>query len=76
MRESQNDQDAPHDARCHGQEVSPILPLHALDFDEPEVGLVHERRGLNSLAGALVPHGALRDALQLFVNERNKLVQG
>ena len=47
------DEDAAHDLRRDAEEVRPVLPAHVLPVDQPQVGLVDERRR---------PAGCARDA--------------
>ena len=51
---------------------------HATAFavDQPEIGLVDERRGLEAVARALSRHAAPRDAVKLPVDERNQPLEG
>ena len=69
-------EDAPHQPRGHREEVGPVLPVDVLDVDQPEVGLVHQRRGLQAVPAALARQAAPRDPAQFIVYERNQLVEG
>ena len=44
------DEDAPHDARRHGEEVRAIVPGNGFPVDQPDVRLVDEGRGLEAVA--------------------------
>jgi hypothetical protein len=50
------DQKAAHHPRPDGDEVGPALPARAGLVDQLEVGLVHERGGLEGVSGALAAH--------------------
>ena len=52
-----------------------VLPPDLVRVDEPHVGLVDERRGLERVAGALAPHVAAREAAHLVVDERDEGVE-
>ena len=56
--------------------MRPVLPLDVFDVDEPQVGLVDERRGLKRVAGPLVAHVPSRNPAQLVVDERDELIEG
>ena len=68
-------QNAPHEARGHREEVHAILPLDLLDFDQPEIRLVDERRGLKRMPDAFVAHVAPRDTAQFLMDERQQLIE-
>ena len=53
----------------------PILPPDPLHIDETHVGLVHERRGLQAVTGALPRHATPRNPTQLVVHKRHELVE-
>jgi transposase len=55
--------------------VDPVLPVHQAGIDQPQVGLVDERRRLQALAGMLAAQAATRDLPQLVVHERHKLAK-
>jgi hypothetical protein len=46
-----------------------ILPPHIARIDQPLVSLVDQSGGLQGVAGALSPHTAMREAVQLLINE-------
>ena len=45
--------------------MRPVLPIHLSDVDQTDIGLVHERRGLEAVTDALPSHAALRDPMKL-----------
>ena len=67
------DQDLPHRPRGDPDEVAFVVPRRARTR-QPEVGLVHERRGLKGLARPLAAHEGPRQAPQLVVHLRRQLV--
>jgi hypothetical protein len=69
------DQDSPHDLRAHGHEMHPIVPVDALYVDQPEVRLVHERRRLQRMTGALVSHIAVGEVAQLVMEQSGQPIQ-
>jgi hypothetical protein len=52
------------------------LPVHAVQLDEPEVGLVHEIGGLEAVAGALPAQVAGGQSAQLLVDEGKEPCRG
>ena len=62
------DEDTPHRARRHGEEVGPILPLHAIELDQPEVRLVDERGRLQRVAVTFVAQVPSSQVMQLMVH--------
>ena len=70
------DQDPAHQSRRHREKVRTVLPLDALDVDEPQVRLVHESRGLQTVPEALAGHAPSSDALQLAVDVRDQRIEG
>jgi hypothetical protein len=69
------DQDAPHQLRRYREEVRPVLPRHALQVHQPQVRLVDQRRGLQSVPAALAAHEVAGQAPKLFVNDGRELVE-
>ena len=51
LRPREVHQDPTHQPRRNGEEVRAILPLHAADVDQPQVGLVDEGSGLEQWSG-------------------------
>ena len=66
---------APHGLRGDGEEVRAVLPTHAALVNESHVSFVDERGGLQSVVGALAAHVAVREPVQLLLNEREQLVE-
>ena len=68
-------QDAPHGLGGGGEEVAPVVPASVIrGANQPKVGLVHESRGLEGLAGFL-PSETLGGQLpQLVVDQRQELL--
>src|SRR5271157_88468 len=52
-----------------------ILPLHALIIHQAHVGLIHQGRRLEAMAGALAFHVAPRQAAQLVIDDRRQPVE-
>jgi hypothetical protein len=69
------DQDPPHGARGHRHEVRLVLPRD-VGVDQTEVGLVHERAGLQRVIGAFRFESPAGDPRQLVVDERKQAVEG
>jgi hypothetical protein len=68
-------QDPPHRLCRRREEVPPAIPvLGFLHVHEPDVCLMHERRGLQSLAGLLLGHHLGRQLAQLIVDQRQELL--
>lgn len=68
------DEDAAHDLRCYGYEVSAALPLQMLlASNQLHVRLIDQRGGLQSVIGTLAGHVAHRDAMELGINERDQV---
>ena len=70
------DEHSAHQPGGHGKEVGTVLPLYAPDIDQPDVNLVHERRGLEHVVRTFAGHVPLCDALQLAVHEREQFLDG
>ena len=70
------DQDPAHDPRCDAKEMRSILPIRAALVDETDVGLVHERGGLQGVVRPLVAKLACGDAAKLRIDEREQLIEG
>ena len=66
----------PHEPSRHREKVRAILPPDATNINEPEVGLVDERRGLENVARTFASHLPLCQATQFVVHEREQLLQG
>ena len=66
------DEDAAHGLRRHRKEMGAVLPLHALVVDQPHVGFVDQRRGLQAVAGALALHVVVRQTVEFVVHDRRQ----
>jgi hypothetical protein len=64
-------QNLTHQARTNAKELSSVFPVHVPAVDQPRVGLVDERRGLERVATRLARHVAMRHAMQLLVDIRS-----
>ncbi len=53
-----------------------VLPLDPAGIDEPKIGLVYQRAGLKRVSGPFAHHVYVREAVQLVVDQRDKLAQG
>jgi hypothetical protein len=62
-------EDAPHQSGGHREKVRPILPVHALRIDQPQVSLVDEGSGLEAVARSFTAHAPSGDPLQLVVDK-------
>lgn len=69
-------EDSPHQPRGDSQKVRAVLPVHMFDVNQFDVGLVDERRGLQAVTRALIPHTTAGDLMKLTLNERDEAVQG
>jgi hypothetical protein len=78
-------QDSPHGFRCRGEEMPAIgksfLPtavggVSLTTLYKPQIGFVHERRGIQRVARCFAGHVASRQLAQLVVNQRQKLCSG
>jgi len=58
--------------RRHREEMSAILPLHALIAHEAHVSLIHQRRRLQALAWTLASHVAARQSVELLIHDRGQ----
>jgi hypothetical protein len=56
--------------------VTPVLPLHALDVEQLDVGLVDECRRVEGVAVPLAPEVRVRSPPEVVVNLGEQLVQG
>src|SRR5207244_2535146 len=63
------DEDAAHELRRHREEMGPPLPVDALLVDEVHPRLVHQRRGLQGVLGALAAHHRGGAAAQVVVHD-------
>ncbi len=73
------DEDAPHGLRGGVVEVLAVLesaPVAAPLADEPQVGIVDERRRLQGVALPLAGHLLVSDRVEMLVDDRDELVHG
>jgi hypothetical protein len=68
------DQDGPHGFGGHPEKMRPALPFRLLIY-QPEVGLMHQRGRLQSVAGRLPPHVALGLMSELAVHGGKEGIQ-
>jgi hypothetical protein len=68
------DEDTPHHLCGDREEVAPAVEVHLALIDEAQVGLVHQRGGLEGVVGTLVPQLPCRDPAELQVDEGQELV--
>ena len=66
------DQDLPHHPRGDPKEMAAVLPDPPSVFDQPQVCLIHERRGLKGVIVPLAPHVRARDTTQFSLNGGQK----
>src|SRR5215472_15611045 len=62
-------QDAPHHLGGNREEMGAILPPHALVVDQSHVGFIEQRGRLQAGAGALAPHVAPRQPVELVIDD-------
>src|SRR3954451_13149967 len=55
--------------------MRPALPLHALVVHQSHVGLIHQSRGLETMASTLTSHVAPREAPQFVVDDGRQPVE-
>jgi hypothetical protein len=56
--------------------MRPIVPRHIVGIDEPQIGFVDQRRGLEAMPRTLSGHASARDLMKLPLYERNQPAQG
>ena len=49
--------------------------LDLFDLDQPQIRLVHERRGLQRMARTFTGHVSPREPTQLVVDQRHELIE-
>ena len=64
-----NSSDLPHAASRDAEEVRPARPLDLILMNEPEIGLVDQRRGLEGVTGSLSAHEGIGGRTQLCVDQ-------
>ena len=62
-------QNVAHHPRGDGEELRPVLPADVLPVDQPEVGLVHQSRGLQNMAAPLVRQVNGSHPMQLLLED-------
>ncbi len=63
-------------ALCRKHRQAGSLSDIAFDINQPQVGFVDQRRGLQSMAWTFAAHIGLGQAMQFLVNERSQFFQG
>ena len=53
-----------------------IVDRHAVEINQAEIGLVHQRRRLQCVSGAFGLQLCPRDAPQFVVDDRKQLIEG
>jgi len=53
-----------------------VVPRDVLRIDQPEIRLVDEDRGLQTVAGAFSSHTTPGDLMELAMDERNQSLEG
>jgi hypothetical protein len=64
-----------HQPRRHREEVRAVLPPNPIDFNEPQVHLVDERRRLEGVADPFTLHVMTGQAAQLLMDQRQQRVK-
>src|SRR5207244_13093209 len=67
-------QNAPHDLCRDSEEVSAVLPAHAVCIDQTQVSLIDEGGSLEGTAYVLAAHVTLGQPMKLGIDERHELV--
>ena len=71
------DKDSPHRLGRGAKEVSTAVPmLSLLDIHEPDIGLMHQRRGLQRLTRFLLSQLGGGQLPQLLIHQRQELFGG
>ena len=69
------DQDAPHGFRRRRKKVGPVFPCLAAVADHPQPGFVHQRRGLERVAGGFPQHAGGGKISQFIIDQRQQLIR-
>ena len=69
-------QDPSHHLRRQSEEVRAIPPFDAIDVDQPQVRLVHQRRRLQRMIRPLLAHIAPGETVELVVDQRHQSREG
>jgi hypothetical protein len=65
------DENPSHYLRRQREEVGPVPPFDAIDIDQSQVCLVHQRRRLERMILSLPSHVTAGQAVELTVQQRN-----
>jgi hypothetical protein len=76
MRSRSIDQNAAHHLTRDAEELAPVLPYHPALIHQPQIGLVHERRGLQAMPRSLATQPCGCPTAKLLVQHRHQLVTG
>jgi hypothetical protein len=68
-------QNPAHYAGGDAKKVGAVLPLYFSLIDQPEVGLIYQGGGLQSMVGILAPHVTVRQAVEFAFNQWQKSIQ-
>ena len=68
-------QDLPHQARGHAEEMGAVLPCHILPVDQSKVDLVDEGGGLKGMVRALATEIAPGEAREFCGDQRREPVE-
>src|SRR5262249_17931059 len=63
-----------HQARGGGKKESAVFQRRLIGVNQPQIGFVDERSGLQSMASAFTTHVVFRQPAQFVVNERHQFV--
>jgi hypothetical protein len=69
------DEDAAHHHRGEPDELRAVGPVDLPLVDQPQVGFVHQRGGLQGVPGPLLTQVAARQSPQFVVDDRKQLVE-
>jgi hypothetical protein len=67
-------ENSPHHGRADREKMSLTLPTYARLINQPHVGLVDQRGGLESVAFTLTFQVAIREGMQFRINDGHELV--
>src|SRR6185503_16329090 len=70
------DEDPAHDLRRHGKEMRPVLPLNPGEINQPHIGLIDQRGGLQAVTVTLTSEVPAREAPELVVDDGGQAVEG
>src|SRR5580704_683074 len=69
-------QNSSHELRRHGEEMGAVLPAHALVIHQPQVSLVDQGSGLQTVASAFRPQVVPGEPAQFVIHDRCQLIEG